>query len=402
MKNTSSKNLFLTIAVLATLIAVGVHAYLFQHFYVVKFGTDPGASICNLNATFNCDTVAASSFAKFMGVPVAMWGLATNLILLFLLCVTRWNLAQDREKTSRYAFMLSGLVVLGSVIMGVISATAMSSYCLFCMAAYALSIVTFFGAWKGASDLSAANLTEDVKDIFVTERWILGSAIAIPVIAFLINFMYTESKGFNDIERLSNERVASWMSFPVQKFDVEKGLIMQKGTEPAVMTIVEFADFFCPHCKHAAPSIHSFVNDHTDVKLIFKPFPLDPTCNKAMQGGGGDGIRCGLAVSVFCAEKLAKKGWEAHDFIFDKQETLFNLHNLEKPLEQIATATGISKEDLNKCVKDPAMVEMISAMAKEGGDAQIQGTPTVFVNGRLLSGGQEKVILETVYKSLKK
>ncbi|WP_413561469.1 DsbA family protein [Bdellovibrio sp. HCB209] len=400
MKNTSRKNLFLTIAVIATLIAVGVHAYLFQHFYVVKFGTDPGASVCNINETFNCDTVASSTFAQFLGIPVAMWGLATNLILLFLLCVTRWNLTQDRDKTGRYAFLMSSVVLLGSLVMGAISFTAMTTYCLFCMAAYVLSILTFIGAWQGANDLSISNLTEDIKDTFVSERWVLGSLIAIPVIAFVVNLMYTEQNGFNDIERRSTEVVSSWTVFPEQKFDLTKGLIKQKGSDAPVMTIVEFADFFCPHCKHAAPPIHAFIESHPDVKLVFKPFPLDGTCNKAVNFK--DGIRCGLATSVMCAEKIAQKGWTAHDYIFDKQNELMGMQNLDKSIEQVATATGISLDDLKNCLKDPATTQLVSEMAKEGEDAQISGTPTVFVNGKLLPNGQQKLNLEAVYKSIKK
>lgn len=393
--------MFLLVAVIATLIAIGFHTYLTQHFYAVKFGTLEGASVCNVSSTFNCDTVTASKFASFLGIPMAMWGVAANLILLFLLCITRWNLTLDRDMTSRYAFLMSILVLLGSVVMGAISITSMTAYCLFCIGTYILSLISFVGAWKGATNPTISNLTEDIKDAFVTDKWFLGSLVAIPVIAFIANLMYTETKGFGDMEKISKERVGYWTMAPEQQFDNSKGLTLQMGTEPAVMTIVEFADFFCPHCKHAAPPIHSFVKGHTDVKLVFKPFPIDGTCNKAVQGGG-DGVRCGLAASVFCAEKIAQKGWTAHDFIFEKQAEFMGAPILDKLLDQVATATGISADELKKCSSDTATLELISGMAKEGETAQIQGTPTVFVNGKLLTGGQSKPVLEEVYRAIKK
>ncbi|MBO9667115.1 MAG: DsbA family protein [Bdellovibrio sp.] len=400
MKNTASKNAFLLVAILSTLVAIGVHIYLTQHFYAVKFGTLEGSSVCNINATFNCDTVTASKFSSFLGIPMAMWGVATNLILLFLLCITRWNLVQDRSQTSRYAFIVAGLTVLGSIIMGGISMFAMTAYCIFCISTYVLSLIGFFGAWKGADDVSISNIKNDIQDSFVTERWFLGSLIAIPVFAFLANFMYTESHGYGEMEKIAKQNVAYWASSPEQKF-TENGLILQKGSETAVMTIVEFADFLCPHCKHAAPSLHTFTNNHPDVKLIFKPWPIDGTCNEAVQGGG-DGLRCALATSVICSEKLDKKGWVAHDYIFENQENIFASPSLDKHLEGVAKVTGISLEDLNKCLKDPATAELIRSMAKEGAEAKIQGTPTVFVNGRLLNGGQMIPILEETYKTLKK
>jgi protein-disulfide isomerase len=41
-------------------------------------------------------------------------------------------------------------------------------------------------------------------------------------------------------------------------------------------------------------------------------------------------------------------------------------------------------------------------MAKEGDTAKIQGTPAIFVNGRVLDRGQMIPVLEGAYRSLKK
>lgn len=400
MKNTASKNKFLLLAIISTIIAIGVHGYLTVHFYGVKFGLLEGASVCNLNATFNCDTVTASKFSALFGVPMALWGIATNVILLFLLTVTRLNLVQDRSKASRYAFLVSLVTVLASFAMGVISLTAMTAYCIFCISTYALSIIGFAGAWLGADNLSVTNLSNDIKDAFVTDKWFLGSLIAIPVFAFIGNIMYLESHGLGEIEKTAKEKVAYWSASPEQKFDPTKGLSMQKGSTGPVMTIVEFADFRCPHCKHAAPSLHNFTQSHPDVKLIFKPFPLDGTCNEAIKGGG-DGISCGLASAVMCSEKIAQKGWLAHDYIFENQMDIIQAGSLDKNLDVVSKTVGISVEDLKKCINDPATGELIRSMANEGAAAQIQGTPTVFVNGKLLSGGQLIPILESAYKTIK-
>jgi protein-disulfide isomerase len=202
------------------------------------------------------------------------------------------------------------------------------------------------------------------------------------------------------IEKTAKEKVAYWSASPEKKFDPTKGLSMQKGSTEPVMTIVEFADFRCPHCKHAAPSLHNFTQSHPDVKLIFKPFPLDGTCNEAIKGGG-DGISCGLASAVMCSEKIAQKGWLAHDYIFENQMDIIQAGSLDKNLDVVSKTIGISVEDLKKCINDPTTGELIRSMANEGAAAQIQGTPTVFVNGKLLSGGQLIPILESAYKTIK-
>ena len=212
MNNTGTKNKFLLLAILTTLCAIGVHLYLTQHFYGVKFGLAEGGSMCNVNEVLNCDAVTASNYSAFLGVPMALWGLATNLVLLYFLLVTRFNLTQDRAKTSRYTFMISAVTVIASVVMGLISVTAMHNLCIFCISAYVLSIIGFIAIWLGTSDLSMTNITEDIKDVFVTERWVLGFAVAIPVIAFMGNFMYLESHGLSDIAKIANEKVAYWQA----------------------------------------------------------------------------------------------------------------------------------------------------------------------------------------------
>ncbi|AFY01755.1 fused vitamin K epoxide reductase/thioredoxin [Bdellovibrio bacteriovorus] len=402
MKNTASKSKFLLIAMIATLIGVGIHIYLTLHYYDIKFGLSAGDSMCNINEVLNCDAVTASKFSALLGVPIALWGAMTNLVLVYFLGVTRFNLVQDSDRTSRYALLLSGVTVVASVVMGLISVTAMSNLCIFCISAYVLSIIGFIFTWMGAEDVTAENISNDIKDIFTSERWVAGFLLAIPAFAFLANIMYLESHGLSDVEKMAKEKVAYWQVAPQQNFDLTKGLSMQKGTEEPVMTIVEFADFRCGHCKHAAAPLHNFTKNHPDVRLIYKPFPLDGTCNEAMKNGGGDGISCGLAFATLCSEKIAQKGWVAHDYIFDNQEEITRMMNLDKNLESIATATGIQLEELKTCVKGTEIPEVVRNTAKEGEVAQIRGTPAIFVNGKLLDSGQLIPVLEAAYKTLKK
>ncbi len=396
---TSRQNSALLFAILSTLVAIGVHTYLTQHYYSIKFGAGSD-SICNVNDVLNCDAVAASKYSTVFGVPVAFWGLATNVILLYFLLITRFNLVQDRAKTSRYTVLLAGVTVLGSVIMGAISST-MSNICLFCLTAYALSFVGFIGTWLGSQDRRLRNFVDDIKDIFVSERWVLGFLLAVPAIAFGGNLMYMETHGYRDLQKAITHQVAVWSQSPAQNFDNSKGLVKQKGTMTPIMTIVEFADFRCSHCKHAAPSLHAFIESHPDVQLIFKPFPLDGTCNEALKQGGGDGISCSIAAAVLCSEKLQKKGWLAHDYFFEQQEPILRSSNIDTNLEEVAKMTGITLPNLQACLKDPETMSEISAMAKEGERAQIRGTPTVFVNNRLLMNGQMIPVLDGVYQNLK-
>jgi protein-disulfide isomerase/uncharacterized membrane protein len=401
MKTIASKNKYLLLALLATVVAIGVHIYLTQHYYGLKFGLQEGPSVCNVSEKMNCDVVTASDYSALFGIPIALWGVMTNLVLLYFLAVTKWNLVQDSAQTSRYSFLLSGVTVIASAIMGFITLTKIGAICLFCVSAYVLSIVTFAATWLGAEKLTVANVKNDLKAIFGTQKWVLGFAIAIPVLAVLGNIMYLESHGMSEIEKIAKEKIAYWSVAPLQTFDSATGLQMQKGTVEPIMTIVEFADFRCSHCKQAATPLHSFASNHPDVKLIYKFFPLDGTCNEAL-GGRGDGISCGLAFAALCAEQSHQKGWAVHDYIYEHQADITAAGNIDKNVEEISKALQLPLEDLQACMKKPETREAVTKMAKEGDTAKIQGTPAIFVNGRVLDRGQMIPVLDAAYKSLKK
>jgi uncharacterized membrane protein/predicted DsbA family dithiol-disulfide isomerase len=393
------KKNYLNYSLVTVAIAIGLHLYLTIQHYGIKLGIAHGTSVCNLNATFNCDAVAASSYSAIWGLPMAMLGLFANLVLLIYLLVARVRMSEDPEKIGRYAVYFTAFIALVSVMMALISSLMVKSYCLFCMGTYLMSWLGLAFTVKAHEGRILDHLAEDIRDVSHRFRWVLILAVLVPGFAFVGNKMVLDSYGFDSLNPMINDSLASWKSGPNYDFDQNLGLTIFKGTEPAKMTIVEFADFRCPHCKVAAPSLHAFAEAHPDVKFIFKVFPLDGSCNSGMQQAGS-GASCKLAYSVFCAEKIAKKGWAAHDYIFEHQEQINSLGNVESEMPNIAEATGIRADDLNACLSDLAIQESVRKMADEGLAAKLEGTPTVYVNGRKLNRGTMVQILQSVYNSL--
>lgn len=395
-----NKKTVLNWCLLIILAAMGIHLYLTIHYYEIKLGGAEGsASFCNISETFNCDTVAASAYAQFLGVPMALWGFVTHLIFLALVLITKYQLSETPQRVSQYLFGLSSVIALASIVMGTISIIALDTYCLFCIITYFLSFVTFAGVWY-ATGGPAKNLFDDLKALFTTHKEYLGFFVSIPVIALIAHNMFMDSFGLKDLERFTKEKVAYWQVSPEQKFDLTAGLRYQASEQTPKMTIVEFADFRCPHCKTAAPSIHAFAKSNPDVEVIFKPFPLDGVCNSAITGG--DGGSCKLAYATFCAEKIENKGWLVHDSIFDAQSDINRGANIDEQLEKISKTHGIDWEKLKSCIsEDTEVKDQIRKMAKEGELAQIQGTPAIFVNNKLLTNGQMIPILKGVYSTLK-
>lgn len=397
-----SKNLYFTLAILFTLIAIGVHFYLSNSYFALKLGGAGGPSFCNINSTFNCDAVSASRYAAWFGISVALWGVVANLLNLVLLFTARFQLSTQPDRINRYAFYLSFMIAATSLVMGSISSFKIGSYCLFCIVTYALSFLTLACVYKtqisGAFSNFTSTFKDDVAALFIELRWVLVCALLVPAAAWLFNSMWMDSKGIRNLDQVVENSIQDWGVNSEQTFSAETGL--HRGSDKPVMTIVEFADFLCPHCKYASMTLSAFQEGHPDVRLVFKSFPLDGTCNTSIEQSG-DGVRCQLSYASLCAERSNKKGWEFAKKIFEHQEDFFNGVGATEKLQKIANELQVPWTELETCISSEEVRKNIESQAAEGHIAKIRGTPTVFVNGKLLPAGQLLPVLQRAYEKIK-
>jgi len=105
-----------------------------------------------------------------------------------------------------------------------------------------------------------------------------------------------------------------------------------------------------------------------DVKLVVKHFPL-PMHSYARKA----------ATAALAAGKQGKF-WEIHEKLFANQKDLS-----DAKVEAIAQEIGLNMEQFNKDLKDPAIASLIDRDIYNGREVNVQGTPTIFVNGKLLN-----------------
>ena len=121
------------------------------------------------------------------------------------------------------------------------------------------------------------------------------------------------------------------------------------------------------------------------VKLVFKNFPLR-----------NHKFAMPAAIAALAAEKQGKF-WEFHDLLFKD----YNRLN-EQKVKEIAQQLKLDMEKFEKDRKDPQIRAMINREVSEGNRAGVRGTPTVFINGRLLRNRNPAGFQELIEKALKK
>jgi len=147
-----------------------------------------------------------------------------------------------------------------------------------------------------------------------------------------------------------------------------------KGPASARITLVEFSDFECPYCSKAVLDLEAIQKTFpNDVKLIFKQYPLSEIHPGAM-----------LAAQAAIAAHAQGKFWPLHDRMFANHTKLTRANILDW--------TKVAGCDLPKFTADldsAKTKQLIARDLKQGEEAGVEGTPTVFVNGKHYNGSLE-------------
>ena len=374
------------------------HFYLAKRSYQLQAGEASASRICNIGENFNCDSVLLSPQAHLFGVSLSNFGLSFNLILSSLILFFLFFALSSYWKN--ILFYLSGVIALSSVVMAVISLIN-HLFCPICWTLYFLSfliLVSLFFAFKKELSKPLDFLLQNVRE---KKSYALAGVLFFTSLFLHASFM----TNFN-LKSLQEELSSSFYDWQYEKVkNLNSDFLLHKGNKTSKIVITEFADFLCPACKRVQPALKQFLTHfNNNIYFQFYAYPLDGTCNSSIQFNRS-GLSCRLSQALICANKQ-NKGWPVHDFIFEKQEDFLESQGNKKKeqalLKKMLTQTNINTQKFTNCMKDPKVLNQVKQSAKAGNKAQIQGTPTFFINGKKVRYYSPKLlILKRIYDHLK-
>jgi len=181
-------------------------------------------------------------------------------------------------------------------------------------------------------------------------------------------------------EEVAAAVIARWDQAPTRDIPVEAGRDYILGPEDARVTLVEFSDFECPFCRNAANGVHDVMQRFGgDVRLVFKNFPLDITCNLQMRKPLHR-LACRAATLAWCAGRQDERlFWETHDALFREPQLTADT------LNRIPNDIGVNRAELDACMDGPASTAAVQEDITLGRRLGVTGTPVFFANGRKVS-----------------
>lgn len=150
------------------------------------------------------------------------------------------------------------------------------------------------------------------------------------------------------------------------------------GDEEAPVTIMDFSDYLCPHCRtFNAMSGKLLRQNHAgaggSVRWVSYDFPLWAES-------------WAPAMAAQCA-KLQGKYWEMHDMLFARVDSWKTERNPNGKFVEYAKDLGLDSDAFKGCVEGQETLGAVQAVRAYGESLGISGTPTVFFNGEQVTSG---------------
>lgn len=150
------------------------------------------------------------------------------------------------------------------------------------------------------------------------------------------------------------------------------------GLATAPVTVVEYSDFGCPYCAQFAlrsyPELHTEFVLSGQVRWIYVPFVIGRFPN------GGP-----AALAAECAGEQGRF-WPMHDLLFQHQAEWRREGPADDVFLALADSAGVDLPRFQECYRENHPAERIQMHNDLARGAQVRGTPSFRINGRVVEG----------------
>jgi protein-disulfide isomerase len=321
--------------------------------------------LCSAVFGGSCDATLKAAPALF-GIPLSGWGVVFFGTLILLLVIA-WALAGSFARRAAYlCFAVTLPAALTAVWLASLFVFGQAPWCPLCSVSHVLTWALVPTFWLLARASPPATQRLGVRDL----AGFGGTAVAALAIALLVGRQVTAQEAAHSPARALME----YTTTPAQEIPVGAD-DARLGPADAPVRLVVFSDFQCPGCREFALSLRRLADTFRDrLAIYFKHYPLSTDCHPGLPVD----LHPGSCQAAGAAEAARRQGkfWEFHDYLFEAGDAG------EPQLQEAARVVGL---DLERFTADRSSDEVRRKAAADlelGSRLGVDGTPSVFVNGR--------------------
>jgi protein-disulfide isomerase len=156
------------------------------------------------------------------------------------------------------------------------------------------------------------------------------------------------------------------------------------GAADAPVTIVEYMSTTCGHCaqfhQDVFPTIEERFIETGQVRYVFRELLTAP---QSVSLAGFQIARCGNATPDQYAARLKTIFARQHEILSGTES------NVRQQLLFIGRSAGLSEEQMNACIADPAATARAQAFVEQAQRDGVTGTPAIILNGERMTTAQD-------------
>jgi protein-disulfide isomerase/uncharacterized membrane protein len=374
---------------------------------VISPGAAQTADLCRVVFGAGCDHALSDERFWFLAIPPAGWGVVYFVSLAALLFLARFLAAAFEAAALLTASMLSLAGLAAGLALTAVAIAAGAPICPLCIVVHAISLLLCltvrganarpFAEQLGQLRSAATWLLRSSSGTTERTRWSLVGLGAVALLAIatyqwvLIEAVARRSPAPRALDKaaiLAAYRAAPEVELPVSEADPHLGPLT------APVRLVVFASFRCPSCRRFADAVsrlrHRF---HDRLVVVYKHYPLSSGCNERLTSDMQPGA-CEAAWAAEAANRQARF-WPFHDALYAE--------GMDASPETIAGVVRRLRLDAARFATDRGSESIRARVAEDialGNQLKIPGTPTVFLDGRMVAVASVEILSILIQQEL--
>ncbi len=361
---------FGTVAVISLLGLAAAVSLSVSHY---RLFTDPAyRSFCAISKSINCDTVSQSPYAVLWGVPVAVWGILAYLSFLLLLLLSLGRSAHHQRVWTLLFSMALGFSGY-SLVLAVISTYVIGSFCILCIALYAVNLLLLFFSWIVRRRFNSGPFFHALgKDLrHLSPKRPLNALVLAGILAAVAG--------------VKAAYPAYWLFNPApMPAQIATGITPEGrpwiGAVSPALEIIEFTDYQCFQCKKMYHHLRNLIAKYPEkIRLVHVHFPMDHEFNWMVKTPFHIGSGKMALLAIYAADE--GKFWDVHDLLYQ-----WAGNHQEIDLHELASGSGLPAEKLAEASGNMGFREKLAADIRLGMKHAVQATPSYLIEGKVYQG----------------
>jgi uncharacterized membrane protein len=315
--------------------------------HVRAYSAPASSSFCTLGAHLDCTSVALSRYAVLLGLPLPLWGALGFLAL-----------GSAAYRRSWWLLPLAAMAGAVSIALLIVELALVGALCLLCEGVHVVALATLALAWRRRAELVPRS-RDDAAIILLPP---LGAMLAL--LLFLPK--YWGAFGWRG-------------ELPFPDGVTADGAHWIGAREPQ-LTVDEYIDYLCPHCKAAtAWTLKRLAAKPNDIRIVRRHFPLGH-CRAEQK------TSCVQLRMAYCAGEQ-QRFWQMDRWLFAHQE-------LRPSLDAASRDVALDVGRFATCVERSDTYEHAERESRDATKKRFVGTPTYMVGGKRVSAADLDRLLE--------